>query len=249
MREKIKRADIWQFLRFCVVGALNTTIDFVALNLLLWLYPTTDIGKILEYNSFTVLLACTNSFFWNKYWTFQQRGPITFQEVYRFVVVAGGTTLLNDLLVWLLRRSFPGIMSNALVGANVLKLGAIAGTMSISFFGMRLWVFLQHRLTRNPNPLADYETKKLPSLKFVYDLDTVIIGAIKSVHDVDTLVMPSLSKPKLSRFLIDTSPHQQIVKEKSFADVHRSQFAHIEKLFARMEAEFQYEQIMSDHRK
>jgi putative flippase GtrA len=63
----INRADIRQFLRFCIVGTSNAVIDFGVLNLLLWLYPTADAWKTLEYNSVAVLLASTNSFFWNKY--------------------------------------------------------------------------------------------------------------------------------------------------------------------------------------
>src|SRR2546421_12712757 len=133
---RIQKVDIWQFLRFCIVGTSNAVIDFGVLNLLLRLYATSDTWKTLEYNSIAVLLASTNSFFWNKYWTFQQRNPITFQEVYRFIVVASGTTLMNDTLIWLLGRTFPGVMGSSLLGSNVLKLGAIIGTMSISFFGM-----------------------------------------------------------------------------------------------------------------
>jgi putative flippase GtrA len=193
---KIKKTDIWQFLRFCIVGMSNAVIDFGVLNLLLWLYPTTDNWKILGYNSVAVLLAATNSFFWNKYWTFQKRNSITFQEVYRFIVVASGTTLMNDTLIWLLGRILPGIMGSNLAGANVLKLGAIIGTMSISFFGMRLWVFFQHRFAGEARSFSDYETQKLPALKLVYDFDTVIVGAIKPVHDVDTLVIRAPGKPK-----------------------------------------------------
>lgn len=159
---KMRGTDIWQFLRFCVVGTSNAIIDFGVLNLLLWLYPTTDVWKTLGYNSVAVLMASTNSFFWNKYWTFQQRHPITFQEVYRFIVVSSGTTLMNDTLMWLLGRAFPGNMGSSLLGANVLKLGAIIGTMSISFFGMRLWVFFQHRFAGEAQSLSDYETQKLP---------------------------------------------------------------------------------------
>ena len=142
-QNKIARSDIWQFLRFCIVGSLNAIIDFVVLDLLLWTYPTTDTKKILIYNSLAVLLASTNSFFCNKYWTFRQRQPTTLKEVARFVVIASATTIMNDLLMLFLSIVFPDIMRSALIGANVLKLGAIIGTMSISFFGMRLWVFFQ----------------------------------------------------------------------------------------------------------
>src|SRR5713226_8272434 len=104
---KVKKADLWQFLRFCMVGTSNAVIDFLVLNVLLWVFPAADTWRVLSYNSLAVLLAATNSFFWNKYWTFQQRHPITVQEVYRFLVVASGTTLMNDMLMWLLGRAFP----------------------------------------------------------------------------------------------------------------------------------------------
>jgi putative flippase GtrA len=179
MQSGINKASIWQFLRFCVVGTLNAVIDFGVLNLLLWLYPTGDTWKTLGYNSLAVLLASINSFFWNKYWTFRQRNPITFQEAYRFIVVASGTTLTNDALMWLLGGAFPGIMTSGLMGANALKFGAIIGTTSISFFGMRLWVFFQHRFTAEVRTLADYETERFPAIRLVYDSDTVVLTAIK----------------------------------------------------------------------
>ena len=171
MLKKITKADIWQFLRFCVVGTSNAVIDFGVLNLLLWLYPTTDLWKTLEYNSIAVLLASTNSFFWNKYWTFQQRSPITLQEIYRFTVLASATTLMNDMLMWLLGRIFPRIMVSSLIGANALKLAAIIGTMSISFFGMRLWVFFQQRFAGEATSLLDYGTENLLAIEAVYDSD------------------------------------------------------------------------------
>jgi putative flippase GtrA len=216
--DRVQKADLRQFLRFCVVGTSNAVIDFGVLNLLLRLYPTTDIWKTLGYNSFAVLLASTNSFYWNKYWTFQQRSSITFQEVYRFIVIASGTMLMNDTLMWLLGRIFPGIMSSSLIGANVLKLGAIIGTMSISFFGMRLWVFFQKRLTGDVQSFADYETVKLPAIQLVYDVDTIIVGAIKPVYDVDTLVIRAHNKPNSS--LLATSTHNNKFGGNSYEDIN-----------------------------
>jgi len=195
---RIKKTDIWQFLRFCVVGMSNAVIDFGVLNLLLWLCPTTNSLITIEYNSVAVLLASTNSFFWNKYWTFQKRYAITLREVYRFIVVAGATTLMNDMLMWLLGRAFPGIMSSSLLGANVLKLGAIIGTMSISFFGMRLWVFFQLRHASSGADstkarwLAEQQTERLPAVTLVYDVDTLIMQAINPVYYVDTVMNPRM---------------------------------------------------------
>ncbi len=207
---KVRKADIWQFLRFCIVGTSNAVIDFLVLNVLLWAFPTADTWRVLSYNSLAVLLAATNSFFWNKHWTFQQRHAITFQELYRFIVVASGTTLMNDTLMWLLGRAFPNSMSSSLVGTNALKFGAILGTMSISFFGMRLWVFFQKRYAAEARSLVDDTTKRLPAIKRVSDVETVITAALQPAFDGDTFNTGTPSRSKSSLSAGDAAPRTTI---------------------------------------
>lgn len=182
--------DIWQFLRFCVVGSLNAVIDFAILNTLLWAYPTTNTEKILFYNSLAVLFASTNSFFCNKYWTFQQRQAITLIEVLRFIIVAGATTGMNDALMLLLSKLFPDVMRSTLIGANALKLAAIIGTMSISFFGMRLWVFL-HKGLAGAKPIESnmLTTSLVTAAVHISDRLTVrvkALGAMKTLIIIPT---------------------------------------------------------------
>jgi len=78
---------------------------------------------------------------------------------------------MNDTLMWLLGRFFPSIMTSSLIGANALKLTAIVGTMSISFFGMRLWVFFQKRFAGEAEALIEYSTDKLLAIEAMYDPD------------------------------------------------------------------------------
>lgn len=132
-----------QFLRFCTVGASNAVIDFGVLNVLLWLRPTALGVVLLAYNTLAVLLAATNSFVWNRRFTFRLRGPVTGAEIARFGVIALGTAALNTTVLAILTRAFPRLMTSGLAGANLLKVGAIVGAMVLSFFGMRLWVFLR----------------------------------------------------------------------------------------------------------
>lgn len=225
MRKKIARSDILQLLRFGIVGVTNSTIDFGVLNLLLWLYPTTNLWKTLEYNSLAVLLAATNSFFLNKYWTFQQRNKINSQEIYRFVVIAGSTALMNDILMWVLGRAFPEVMSGSQLGASVLKFFAIFGTMSISFFGMRLWVFFQKHHTADVHHLgsavqsatvrSQKETLKLPAFDAVYDVTIMVGGVLKPVHEIDTMKMEVVSRSE--RVL--SAPELAIIGSESTVEV------------------------------
>jgi putative flippase GtrA len=196
MKKKISVTGILQLTRFAIVGALNTTIDVGILDLLLWLYPSTNTWRTLGYNSLAILLGATNSFFWNKYWTFQQRNKITGQEVFRFVVLAVSTMLLNDGLILLLSKTFPTIMQSSLLGANVLKLAAIVGTMSISFFGMRIWVFFHKKHADDVISVMDMETLKLPALKLAYDVTIMVNGVIKPIYEIDTAVLPAISVDK-----------------------------------------------------
>lgn len=192
MKKKIPVTGVLQLIRFAIVGASNTAIDVGILNLLLWLYPSTDTWRTLEYNSLAILLGATNSFFWNKYWTFQQRNKITAQEIFRFVVLAVSTMLLNDVLIFLLSKAFPTVMQSSLLGANALKLAAIVGTMSISFFGMRIWVFFQKKRVDVSIPIHDRDTLKLPALKLAYDVTIMVNGVIKPIYEVDTAVLPAI---------------------------------------------------------
>ncbi len=148
-----------QFARFCVVGTSNTVIDFGVLNAALATFPTRASVPLLAYNTVAVGLAATNSFVWNRHFTFRVRGPLRAGEVARFAVVAGGTAALNDLVLLALSGLFPALMGSFALGANVLKLGAILGAMALSFFGMRVWVFLGKRLS----PASPAKARSLPS--------------------------------------------------------------------------------------
>lgn len=148
-----------QFARFCVVGTSNAVIDFGVLNAALAAFPTRATVPLLAYNTTAVVLAATNSFVWNRRFTFSVRGPLRADEVARFAVVVSGTACLNNLVLLTLSGLFPALMGSGALGANVLKLGAILGAMALSFFGMRFWVFIGKRLSSD----LPVETRRLLS--------------------------------------------------------------------------------------
>lgn len=154
-----------QFARFCVVGTSNAVIDFGVLNAALAAFPTRSSVLLLVYNTAAVVLAATNSFVWNRRFTFRVRGPLRAGEVARFAVVAVGTASLNDLVLLTLSGLFPALMGSFALGANVLKLGAILGALALSFFGMRFWVFIGRRLSSDPPA----KTRRWPSSSWEED--------------------------------------------------------------------------------
>lgn len=134
-------ASFWQMVRFGIVGALNTIIDVLTLNILLWRFPTHDANLLLLYNSVAYAMGAINSFSLNKHWTFQRRQTISGGELVRFAIVNVAGIIINDSIIWIAARMLhPLIVSNQL-WANTSKLAAISGTMIVSYLGMRLWVF------------------------------------------------------------------------------------------------------------
>ncbi len=152
--DKISSGALGQFARFCMVGTSNAVIDFGVLNVALALFPTRATVPLLAYNTAAVVLAATNSFIWNRRFTFRVHGPLQASEIARFAVVALGTAALNDLVLLLLSVLFPALMNSGAIGANLLKLGAILGAMALSFFGMRCWVFIGKKLSSGPSAKA-----------------------------------------------------------------------------------------------
>ena len=65
-----------QILRFAVAGGLNTLVDLLILNGLLWFFPTNSSSMLLAYNSLAYSTGAINSFLLNKYWTFGQKQQI-----------------------------------------------------------------------------------------------------------------------------------------------------------------------------
>jgi putative flippase GtrA len=159
-----RNTALWQFVRFGIVGVLNTIVDIIALNILLWRFPTHDANLLLFYNSIAYMLGALNSFGFNKYWTFKHKHAITGSEIIRFAIVNIIGILCNDGIIWSVASILHTVIANHTLWANASKGCAIIGTTSVSYLGMRLWVFSRSqngptkanegRLTtpRNPAP-------------------------------------------------------------------------------------------------
>jgi putative flippase GtrA len=134
-----------QMLCFALVGGLNTLLDLLILNGLLWLFPTNSSSTLLAYNSLAYSVGAINSFLFNKYWTFGQKQRTTRAELARFTLITICGISWSSAILWLASRALHSFLFNATVWANVSKLLAIAGTALISYLGMRLWVFVSKK--------------------------------------------------------------------------------------------------------
>jgi putative flippase GtrA len=136
------RTLFFQIGRFSIVGVFNTVLDLCLFNLLLWSFPTQNTLLILVYNSIAYSIGAINSFLLNKYWTFQRKQSTTKGEVIRFILTTCAGILCSDLILWFAGMLLGHLGDTTVLLNNLAKLFAVAGTASISYFGMRLWVFV-----------------------------------------------------------------------------------------------------------
>jgi putative flippase GtrA len=90
-----------EFIRFGLVGVMNTGVDLAAFVVL---YRLGGLEPLLA-NGIAFLLAVTNSYLLNHYWTFRKSAtPLTFSAYGRFMGVNAGGLLIGTLAILLLGR-------------------------------------------------------------------------------------------------------------------------------------------------
>jgi putative flippase GtrA len=128
--------------RFGVVGALNTLIDFAVLNLLLALFGVTRGWPLVLCNAAAFLTASLNSYFLNKNWTFVQKGRASLRQYLAFLALAAAGLLINSLVLYLLVTGFtrPSWLTPTL-WVNVAKAGVSGASIAWNYLACRYVVF------------------------------------------------------------------------------------------------------------
>jgi len=82
--------------RFLLVGALNTFIDLGVLNILIWFSGIASGVWFSVFKGLSFLVATTNSYFWNKHWTFEKgKNGFAAHEFSKFVAVTAVGLFIN----------------------------------------------------------------------------------------------------------------------------------------------------------
>ena len=163
-----------QFSRFSLVGGLNTAIDLLAFNLLLWLLPTHDTRLLLLYNACAQCVAALNSFCINKFWTFGDKNPISRQQVMRFTAVVALCFLCNLPLNWCLTNLFVANSLSSPLWMNAAKIIAITGTAILSFLIMRAWTFATNKGYAISDDTLTIAMADTPVVTTTYSLSVVL---------------------------------------------------------------------------
>ncbi|MCX6742875.1 MAG: GtrA family protein [Candidatus Parcubacteria bacterium] len=121
---------IRQFVKFCLVGFLNTFVDFGV-----YLFFSRIVGLyFLSANILAVFVAMTSSFILNKYWTFQNHGQSIKMQYLKFFLVNIVYFFLNNLIVF-------SSVHYLLISDILAKVMAITVGLFWNFFANRYWTF------------------------------------------------------------------------------------------------------------
>lgn len=127
----IKKETIRQFFKFAVVGVLNTLINLSVL------YVLTEFLRVYYILSavFAFLVAVTNSFIWNKLWTFKENLSYHATTKYiKFILISVAALIFNLSILYILTEFFH-------IYYLVSQVIAILFSLWINFFGNKLWTF------------------------------------------------------------------------------------------------------------
>ena len=210
-----------QLLRFCIVGGLNSFVDVLVFNLLLWQFPTQDSGLLVIYNSIAYLIGALNSFCWNKLWTFKQRSRATNDQVARFVIITCLGIICNDVFLGLATTILSSLSLNSFLWVNVAKLSAIAGSVTVSYVGMRFSVFTKYEVSEGHFPASNRALLKTPrSLSVIlpaYNEEELIANTILNImsvlttwmSDFEVIVVNDGSKDRTAEIVTDLRANDQ----------------------------------------
>lgn len=131
------RSFIFQFAKFFVVGGLNTFMDLGILNILIYLTNITAGFYFSVFKGVSFVVTVVNSFFWNKYWTFQKSG-----NFFLFFLVVFGSFLLNVGIASFMVNTI-GVVDgfSAKQWDNIAALSSLVLVLTWNFLGMKYIVF------------------------------------------------------------------------------------------------------------
>lgn len=132
-----------QFLKFAVIGAINTGIDFAILNLLSYATGIKEGNGLIPLNLISFALAVANSYFLNKRWAFKDSTHGEAAKKFSiFLVVSIIGAVINTLILrYVSSEITPMFGLNPTLWLNFAKVLATGISLVWNFIGYKLFVF------------------------------------------------------------------------------------------------------------
>ena len=140
----VLRRGVRQFLKFGIVGASGTLVNFGFYHLFLhFLFPIW-----LAY-AIGFILGGVNNYWWNRHWTFRSRGH-PWKELAQFITVSAVALGISEILIIIAGKYLPHGLP---LRNSAAWLIATVGGMGWNFFGNKFWTF-----RHTHHPVADHQT-------------------------------------------------------------------------------------------
>lgn len=141
-----RAAGIYQFAQFAAVGTLNSFLDVGVFNLETFFYGSALIsnGLFAVFKAISFLVGTTNSFIWNKTWTFGatssgDKAKTNAKQVTGFYTIAIIGWVFNITAATLTKAYGP---SHSTAWVNIVApLAGVAVSFIWNFLGYKYWVF------------------------------------------------------------------------------------------------------------
>lgn len=131
-----------QFLRFAIVGLLNTLIDYGLFNLLLIMSGVRGGAGLALMNAAAITAAALNSYCFNRRWTFSARSGQKKGEVFRFAAATGAGVVINSLTVLGFSQLAAWLPVDSIILLNLGKAAGAVFSAVWNFSAYRRWVFV-----------------------------------------------------------------------------------------------------------
>ncbi|KKR20130.1 MAG: hypothetical protein UT50_C0021G0008 [Candidatus Moranbacteria bacterium GW2011_GWA2_39_41] len=136
---------IKQFAKFFVVGVMNTGVDFVILNILMYTTGQNSGVPYAFFKGLSFLAAVTLSYFINKHWTFQDKSTENNdKKFYQFILVSIVGAFINIIAATLVVTFIKPLILLPISGIIWGNIGALCGSASgliWNFIGYKFIVF------------------------------------------------------------------------------------------------------------
>jgi putative flippase GtrA len=133
---------LWQAAKFFLVGTLNTFIDTGVRNILSLTFRITSGVFYSVFKAISFLVATINSYFWNKYWTFEKRETIQTKEFSKFFIVTAFGLLINVSIASVVVNVVgPQFGLSDKIWATFGDISAAFGAFAWNFFASKFIVF------------------------------------------------------------------------------------------------------------
>ena len=147
MKKLLKKYPIiGQFVRFGLIGGLNTGVDLVILNTLMFLAGVYEGTGYSFFKAISFCAAASFSYFMNKHWAFKDRTKKKqVQQFSQFFAVSVVGAIINVSVATIVVTYAKPIVGTALINDALWgSVGALGGTavgLIWNFFGYKLLVF------------------------------------------------------------------------------------------------------------